>query len=360
MKENEVINNKLIYNNNTPNLNEGIELIDINPENLSLYLNMIGGHSFFVEYTKKYLIKSVGEKELKFYEFIYKNKINCEYMPKFHGVIEKNSKQHEYIINYKKKCDIFFKEMVKYFNIKSDDIIVEKDVSFHKRFNDFINSKSEPNIILNNSFENLKQELIKIKKNCEKKFFWIFFWYIKWQKEFISDKYIIIQNLEYETNSPSILDIKIGNEKKISKETGQVKKFKGAFESLGCRIMGISSNNLYFKSRYDTKDLDENFFINELILFFDKNNNIINSVINELQNIIYFLQNSFFQKIFFCSLLIFFDNSDKNKPPLVKLIDLDLTNNSKINENDKILNINNEGFIKCITNLIKTLKNINK
>ena len=38
---------------NKINLNEGIECIDIKPENLSLYLNMIGGHSFFVEYTKK-------------------------------------------------------------------------------------------------------------------------------------------------------------------------------------------------------------------------------------------------------------------------------------------------------------------
>ena len=61
----------------------------------------------------------------------------------------------------------------------------------------------------------------------------------------------------------------------------------------------------------------------------------------------------------------FFDNSDKNKIPIVKLIDLDLTNNSKnydelnsilINNNDK--NINNDGFIKCMNNLIKTLKNL--
>ena len=366
MKENETSKNDTNINNSIINLNEGIELIDINPDNLSLYLNMIGGHSFFVEYTKKYLIKSVGDKELKFYEFIYRNKINCEYMPEFHGVIEKNTKQHKHIINYKKKCDIFFKEMVKYFNIKSEDIIVEKDdTSFHKRFNDFINSKGDFDIKLDNSFDKLKQELIIIKNSCQKKFFWIFFWYIKWQKEFISDRYIIIQNLEYETNSPSILDIKIGNEKKISKETGQVKKFKGAFESLGCRIMGISSNNLYFKSRYDTKDLNENFFINELKLFFDKNNNIIEAVIKELQDIIIFLQNSFFKKIYFCSLLIFFDNSDKNKIPIVKLIDLDLTNNSKnydelnsilINNKDK--NINNDGFIKCVNNLIKTLKNL--
>ncbi len=350
---------------NKINLNEGIECIDIIPENLSLYLNMIGGHSFFVEYTKKYLIKSVGEKELKFYEFIYNNKIKCNHMPEFHGLIEKGTKQYEYIINYKKKCDVFFKQMVKYLNLKSEDIIFEKDLSFHKKFDDFMNKKNEIDINNDISFDKLKQELINIKNNCEKKLFWIFFWYIKWQKEFISDRYIIIQNLEYETNSPSILDIKIGNEKKISKETGQVKKFKGAFESLGCRIMGISSNNLYFKSRYDTKDLNENFFINELKLFFDKNNNIIEAVIKELQDIIIFLQNSFFKKIYFCSLLIFFDNSDKNKIPIVKLIDLDLTNNSKnydelnsilINNKDK--NINNDGFIKCVNNLIKTLKNL--
>ena len=343
---------------NKINLNEGIECINIKPENLSLYLNMIGGHSFFVEYTKKYLIKSVGEKELKFYEFIYSNKIKCNHMPEFHGLIEKGTMQYEYIINYKKKCDVFFKQMVKYFNIKSEDIIFEKDLSFHKKFDYFMNKKDELDIKLDISFEKLKQELINMKNNCEKKLFWIFFWYIKWQKEFISDKYIIIENLEFTTNFPSIIDIKIGNEKKISKETGQIKKFKGAFESLGCRIMGISSNNSYFKSRYETKDLDESKFIEELKLFFGINKHIIEKIIEELKNIISFLENSFFQKIYFCSLLIFFDNSDMNKAPIVKMIDLDLTNNLKELKNDKINNTQNTGFISCINNLINTLKNL--
>ena len=359
MENNDKISNEI-------NLNVGIQCISIEPENLSLYLNMIGGHSFFVEYTKKYLIKGVGEKELKFYKFIYSNKIKCNHMPDFHGVIEKGTKQYEYIINYKRKCDVFFKKMVKYFNLKSEDIIFEKDISFHKKFNDFIYKEDDMNIELDNSFDKLKQELINIKKNCEKKLFWIFFWYIKWQKEFISDKYIIIQNLEFTTNFPSIIDIKIGNEKKISKETGQIKEFKGAFESLGCRIMGISSNNSYFKSRYETKDLDENKFISELKLFFGKNKNLVEAVINELHDIISFLQNSFFQKIYFCSLLIFFDNSDKNKTPIVKLIDLDLTNNLKDSDSLNLLktdssmmkNTNNIGFISCINNLINTLKNM--
>ena len=75
---------------------------------------MIGGHSFFVVYSKKYLIKSVGKKELRFYEFIKTNNIDSTHLPKFYGVIDKNTKQYEYIIEYKKKCDIFFKKMVKY------------------------------------------------------------------------------------------------------------------------------------------------------------------------------------------------------------------------------------------------------
>ena len=131
-----------------------------------------------------------------------------------------------------------------------------KDTLFQKKFEDFINGKKDINndITLDKSFDALKEELINIKNNCMKKLFWIFFWYIKWQKEFISDKYIIIQNLEFHTKIPSIIDIKLGNEKKISKEKRKVKIFKGAYESLGCRIMGISSNNLYFKSRYETKE----------------------------------------------------------------------------------------------------------
>ena len=352
-------------------INQGKEIIDIIPEKLSLYLNMIGGHSFFVVYDKKYLIKSVGKKELKFYEFIKANDIDSMHLPKFYGVIEKNTKYYEYIINYKKKCDLFFKNMVKQFNIKLEDIDIEKDIIFHNKFNDFINDKNNDNneIILDSSFDLLKDELIKIKNNCPKKLFWIFFWYIKWQKEFISDKYIIIENLEYHTKSPSVIDIKLGNEKKISKETGKVKIFKGAYESLGCRIMGISSNNLYFKSRYETKELNERQFIDELLIFFSNRKNIIISVINELQEIIKFVQNFFCLKIYFCSLLIFYDNEKTENEAIVKLIDFDLTNNAKEWENkvylinkekeEKNKNKTNNRFINCMNNLINILSNIN-
>ena len=220
--------NKLDENQKIIDINKGIEIIDINPEELSLYLNMIGGHSFFVVYAKKYLIKSVGKKELKFYEFIKTNNIDSRHLPKFYGVIEKNTKQYEYIINYKKKCDIFFKNMVKNFNIKLEDIDIEKDVIFHNKFNDFINEKNNDNnnIILDDSFDIFKDELIKLKNNCHKKLFWIFFWYIKWQKEFISDKYIIIENLEYHTKFPSVIDIKLGKEKKYQKKLGKLKYLK--------------------------------------------------------------------------------------------------------------------------------------
>ena len=358
-------------NSNIIDLNKGLETIEIIPEQLSLYLNMIGGHSFFVVYAKKYLIKSVGKKELKFYEFIISNNIDSRHLPKFFGLIEKNTKYYEYIINYKKQCDLFFRDMVKYFNIKLEDIDIENELIFHKKFNDFIgdNNSSNNNITLDKSFDLLKEELIKIKNSCPKKLFWIFFWYIKWQKEFISDKYIIIENLEFHTKIPSVIDIKIGNEKKISKETGKVKIFKGAYESLGCRIMGISSNNLYFKSRYETKELDEKQFTNELQIFFGNKKNIINSVINELKEIVKFVQDYFILKIYFCSLLIFYDHTENEKDAIVKLIDFDLTNNAKEWKNEiyfinkekgkNIKNVANDGFINCMNNLINILLKMN-
>ena len=345
---------------NTIDINKGLQMIDIIPDRLSLYLNMIGGHSFFVVYSKKYLIKSVGEKELKFYEFIKSNNIDSRHLPTFFGLIEKNVKQYEYIINYKKKCDIFFKNMVKFFNIKLEDIDIENELVFHKKFNDFISDKNtNNNEILDKSFALLKEELIAIKNNCPKKLYWIFYWYIKWQKEFISDRYIIIENLEFHIKFPSVIDIKIGNEKKISKETGKVKIFKGAYESLGCRIMGISSNNKYFKSRYETKELIEKEFIKELVNFFANKKNILISVINELKEIIKFIQN-FSLKIYFCSLLIFYDISENDNEVIVKLIDFNLTNNAKESKICPIKSEANEGFINCMNNLISILININK
>ena len=47
-----------------------------------------------------------------------------------------------------------------------------------------------------------------------------------------------------------------------------------------------------------------------------------------------------------------------NKAPIVKMIDLDLTNNLKELKNDKINNTQNTGFISCINNLINTFKNL--
>lgn len=343
-------------------------MVNIEPEKLSLYLNMIGGHSFFVVYEEKYLIKNVGTKELKFYEFIKKNKILSQHIPNFYGIIEKNTKQYEYIIEYKKKCDLFFKNMVKFFNIKLEDIDIEKEIIFKQKFEDFINDKnySNNNLILDESFDILKEQLISLKNTCQKKLFWLFYWYIKWQKEFTSDKYIIIENLEYGIKKPCVIDIKLGSEKKISKETGKVKIWKGACESLGCRIMGISSNNIYFKSRYETKELNEDEFNSELIKFFSEKKNILVSIINELKEIVNFIENNFCFKIYFCSLLIFFDNSENDNRAIVKLIDFNLTNNSQIFrdinkekcDNEKC-QINND-LIKCINNLINTLINIYK
>ena len=133
--------------------------------------------------------------------------------------------------------------------------------------------------------------------------------------------------------------------------------------------MGISSNNLYFKSRYETKELNEKQFINELLIFFGNKKNIIISVINKLQDIIKFVQDNFCLKIYFCSLLIFYDNTENDNEAIVKLIDFNLTNNAKELKNEICLinrekseiikNMTNEGFINCMNNLINILLKIN-
>jgi hypothetical protein len=63
------------------------EKIKFKIENFNLYLNIIGGHSLFIEIDKKYLIKSSNESEINFYKFSSIKK----FTPKFFGIIEKNS-----------------------------------------------------------------------------------------------------------------------------------------------------------------------------------------------------------------------------------------------------------------------------
>ena len=80
-----------------------------------------------------------------------------------------------------------------------------------------------------------------------------------------------------------------------------------------------------------------------------------------MQDIIKFVQINFCLKIYFCSLLIFFDNSGSDDA-IAKLIDFDLTNNTKElidNKNgDNINNQNNDSFLGCMNKLIILLKNL--
>ena len=45
------------------------EKIKIKIESFNLYLNIIGGHSLFIEIDKNHLIKSSNESEINFYKF---------------------------------------------------------------------------------------------------------------------------------------------------------------------------------------------------------------------------------------------------------------------------------------------------
>ena len=356
---------------NQPNKEEEkFDINEINPDGIMLFLNMIGGHSFFVVYKKKYLIKVAKQREVKYYEYLFNNHINSKHLLHCYGIIEKNTKQYELIVNYKKQCKKFFREMIKFFNLSLDEVNIEKDIMFEQKFRVFIDEKNDENkdIQLNKSFEELKEQLIYIKNNNINKLIWIIFWFIKWENRFIgeTDKFIVIENLDYNKIEPAIIDIKVGNEKKISKKNSQVKKYIGAFETLGCRIMGIYKKNLSFKSRYVTKTFYEDRFREELDVYFGKKKKIIESVIKQLEDMKLFIKNELFFKIFFASLLIYYDNKDETKEPSVRLIDFELTNCSTNHnyefyskESEKEAKIKyNTSFINCLSNLIGVLENL--
>lgn len=353
--ENLQINSKT---NSLP-LNDTLDLSTIKIEDFLLYLNVIGGHSFFISYNSKYLIKSTSINEIKFYEFTKRKNLHSNCLPKYYGIIEENSPQYQFILTYLKQCEIFFREMVKFFDIKLSDIFIEKDYTFEKKYNDFISSKSE-DIKLLSSFNKLKKDLIKISNNSKNQLYWIFFWFIKWKSEFITNKYIIIENYEYGINTPFILDLKLGMEQKISKETGAVKLFLGVSKELGLRIMGILCKNIYFKSRYETKHMSKDEFKNEMNYFFENKKNMIENVIKKISDIIEFV-NKFPLKIYFCSLLILYDESNEGSGIKIGLVDFDLVNNDKKNsnifevENIKIENDLNNNLKKCINNFTKVL-----
>lgn len=343
------------------------QVTDILPEGISIYLNMIGGHSFFVSYQKKYLFKRVKERELKFYEYLINNNIDSPHLLHCYGFIKQGTKQHDYIVNYKNKCDNYIKRLIKLFDIKLDDVNIQHDIMFEQKFRDFTNEKNNVHNCeeLDNSFNDLKDQLIYIRDNNINKFFWIFYWYIKWEQQFVNDNFIILDNLDYNKEEPTTIDIKVGEEKKISKKSSKAKIYKGAHESFGCRIMGIYKKNLKFKSRFVTKIYDAKEFMEELNTYFEQRQHIIDTVIKIIEDIIDFVEDKLYLKIYFASILISYDNINDKKEPSVKLIDFELTNCSNTN-NYEIYPVKgkeaetdyNAKFISALTKLIKALKSL--
>ena len=320
--------------------------LDIN--SFSLYLNVVGGHSLFIEISPQYLIKSSNENEINFYS-LTNNNLKFNYYPYFLGIISQGNEQFEIIEKYVYQCKIFFRNFICKMNIKPEDINVENDIKFNSIFENFIlENKNYQNITINNSFNKLEKKLMNYYRNSKNKLKWILFSFIKWNNHFLKNNFIIMQNLTFNMKNPVILDIKLGTTPKISKENNLIKKYDGAHKEIGCRIMGIQKGN-FFKHRYNTKNYTLNEFKEEISFFFNNNNDLIKKTIDEVLNIISEIIIKVKLNIKFSSLLLCYDDNNKFGKVYANLIDFtfvgeDNKNNCDVNR-DLISAIKNFVFI---------------
>lgn len=344
-----------------------------------LYLNIVGGHSLFIQIPPNFLIKSTCENEILFYktsQSFVSSDVQHNYFPKFIGTISKNTQKFEIIENYVSQCKIFFKNFLIKNNYKASELNIEGDKNFLESFQNFIREpdnqggrekkskevynkifhdecSKNPEIQLNNSFKLLEKNLNAIPKN---KLRWILFWFIKWKDNFLTNDYLILENLVYDMHNPAILDVKIGSSPRISKEN-KIKKFSGAINEIGCRIMGCQKNFL-FKNRYDTRDYTVEQFKEEIFNFFkiEKENKIdvslVSKVVREIGNVeqIIKVNQNFLMK--FSSLLIAYDYGRENKLK-INLIDF-----SYYEENPNVdkYNLIKNDFIQSLRNFATILK----
>ena len=323
------------------------EKIKFKIENFNLYLNIIGGHSLFIEIDKKYLIKSSNESEINFYKF---SKIK-KFTPKFFGIIEKNSIFFSLISDYVRQLKLFFKYFLLKYKLNENLINIENDKNFHSIFNSFIfneNKKININELLP-SFFSLEKKLLNLYENNSNKFKWILFWFVKWNKNFLKNHFIIIENLTNKMIKPAIIDIKLGNSPKINKISNEIKIFNGAINEIKCRIMGIQKENIFF-NKYDTKNFNLNEFKEILNVFFDKKD-LIKMILFKIVKIIDEIKNVKIN-INFSSLLIIYDEKIENNKILLNLIDFSFVEENK---NNNLIEP-----IKNFMNILKEIENFNE
>ena len=224
---------------------------NLNLDNISLHLHVVGGHSLMLKSSDgKRIIKASSQKEIEFYEYSKTlDKRIYEFSPVYYGKISKSDgflyiiiENFKLIEDYLKLCCIYFKSIIlnKYsyidFNIEKDEEFKEKFDSFLKIDDNGYNKHKLPNGYISKMFEYLDEYLSKVSENKIK---WIVFSFIKWNHLYLQNDFIVIENLLSGINEPAIIDFKLGKEEKVGKEKTSMDKIKqSTSHKYGFRIMG--------------------------------------------------------------------------------------------------------------------------
>ena len=356
--DNPKIKNFSIINPNKKSYND----IKISLNDFTLYLDIIGGHSFFIEIPGGYLLKSTTDNEINFYN----NSPSTSIIPHFYGVITKTDPQYEYITIYLNQCKSFFRSFLLSHNIKAEHINIENDSNFIVNFNNYINDSSNVynQLQLNETFNDLYKKLEELNQD---KLNWILFWFVKWKDNFLNYDYIILENLLYNMVNPAIIDIKLGSTPRISKELKIVKRFGQALHTFGCRIMGLQKGNVFI-NRYESRNYSYEDFINKIYLFFggSENGNVDKELINRSLCLINNVKNEFegHNKDFtikFSSLLIVYDCGGVSDYMTLKVYLIDFSYYERIIISPSINNTNDKqcnDLIQAMDNLVNIISNL--
>jgi hypothetical protein len=213
--------------------------LNVKKLNLSLFLDIVGGHHLMLKTGDGKIIKITNEDEVSFYnQYSYKK---LSFFPKFFCSLdrEENPELNKLIMDYKEQLDFVIYEVTReYDENQIRALFIHPDLNYS--FDIFYNfrKKCEENIHLKTDCENLKKlKEIFLQFSQEKLRYFLYYFIYKQLGNLDKPQLIIIEDLTYGMQRPCLIDFKLGFV--YAKLSQNYKKWgSDVVKELGIRLMG--------------------------------------------------------------------------------------------------------------------------
>jgi hypothetical protein len=186
--------------------------LDIIKINLSLFLEIVGGHHLMLNMGEGKIIKITSEREANFYKKY--SDLNLSFIPKcFYFLNRKENPELDILVlDYKEQLDFVIYEIVRDYDesqIRALSINPEID-DYLDTFYEF-KKKCEENINLKKDYESLKVLQEKFSKFTQEKLrFYLHHFIYKLITNIHKSNFVILEDLTYNMKRPCLIDIKLG------------------------------------------------------------------------------------------------------------------------------------------------------